>query len=271
MVEPPLPPVRRTYVDTSVGQIHVRLARPAERGDRRPLLCLHLSPGSSAMYDTFLRVMGQDRVALAVDTPGFGGSDPPLAPPTIADYAEVMVEVCDALGLGALDVIGYHTGSKIAVDLGRRRPGRFRRLVLVGAPVYDEDERSANTSYFLHPTEPREDGAHLVAKWEELWRWRGPDRTPWMVQRELAEQLRPGPNSWWGHHAAFGYDHAEHLPAVRDRVLVICPGDDLQEQTRRAQVLVGPQAFLDRPDWGHGLLDTRTVEVAAVVRSHLDV
>ncbi|MCS7001854.1 MAG: alpha/beta hydrolase, partial [Dehalococcoidia bacterium] len=90
--------VRRAYIDNVYGQLHYRYAFP-ERPTARPLICFHLSPGSGRMYAPLLAAMAIDRVALAPDTPGFGESDPPPAPPTIADYAHAMDVFLDSLGL----------------------------------------------------------------------------------------------------------------------------------------------------------------------------
>ena len=45
------------------------------------------------------------------------------APPEILDYAQAMGDLIDALGFsGPVDLMGYHTGSKIAVELALLRP-----------------------------------------------------------------------------------------------------------------------------------------------------
>jgi pimeloyl-ACP methyl ester carboxylesterase len=83
------PTVQRQYVNGPYGQIHVRIARPASRSAERhpPLVCFHYTPGSSRMYAALLPHLATDRVVIAVDTPGYGGSDAPAAQPTLAEYA----------------------------------------------------------------------------------------------------------------------------------------------------------------------------------------
>ena len=55
--------------------------------------------------------IGRDRFVVAPDTPGFGMSDPPPGPREIGDFADVMHDFIAEIGLGMVDVMGYHTGS----------------------------------------------------------------------------------------------------------------------------------------------------------------
>ncbi|MEQ8248136.1 MAG: alpha/beta fold hydrolase [Alphaproteobacteria bacterium] len=141
----PAASVRRAFVDGHFGQIHLRKAGPVDPGTQRPpLLCFHQSPNAGSNFTRFLGEMGRDRLAVAPDTPGFGESDAPAAPPEIADYADAMGDVIDALGLdGPVDLLGYHTGVLIAAELALLRPDQVRRLILIGIPVFSAEERAA--------------------------------------------------------------------------------------------------------------------------------
>lgn len=261
--------VSRSFVDGRFGQMHYRIAKPS-RPQRVPLMCFHLSPSSGRIYARLLAAMARDRIAIAPDTPGFGESDAPPGPPEISDYAAAMGEVLDALDIGAVDLMGYHTGSKIAVELAQQRPQQVRRLVLVSAPIYSPEElASQKTDYAAKPLS--DDGAHLRKAWEGHWKWRAKDTPIALVQREITESLRGGGKSWWGHHAAFNYAHADNLPKVLQPVYVLCPKDDLFEPTQRAADYIKNGRIVDMPDWaGHGMLDTHTDEVADVLRLLLD-
>ena len=261
--------VSRRFVDGRFGQIHYRIARPS-RPQRVPLMCFHLSPSSGRIYARLLAAMARDRIAIAPDTPGFGESDAPPEPPEIADYAAAMGEVLDTLEIGAVDLLGYHTGSKIAVELAQQRPQQVRRLVLVSAPIYTPEElTNQKADYAARPHS--DDGAHLKAAWDSQWKWRAKDTPIALVQREMTESLRGGDKSWWGHRAAFNYAHADNLPNVSQPVYVLCPKDDLFEATQRAADYIGNGRIVDMPGWaGHGMLDTHTGEVAEILRLLLD-
>ncbi len=261
--------VTRGFLDCRFGQLHYRIAQPS-RPARVPLMCFHLSPSSGRIYGRLLAAMARDRIAIAPDTPGFGESDAPQEPPEIADYAAVMGEALDALEIGTVDLMGYHTGSKIAVELAQQRPQQVRRLVLVSAPIYTPEElASQKADYAAKPL--CDDGAHLKQSWEGHWKWRAKDAPIAYVQREVAESLRGGERSWWGHAAAFAYAHADELPKVAQQVLVLCPKDDLFEPTQRAAGSIKNGRVVGLPDWaGHGMLDTHTDDVAKLLRLLLD-
>ena len=80
-------PVDRMYVDGRFGQLHVYHAGSAQERDRLPLMCFHMSPFAAVIYEAFLSEMGKDRLAIAVDTPGFGNSDATPTPPPGAPLA----------------------------------------------------------------------------------------------------------------------------------------------------------------------------------------
>lgn len=259
--------LRKEYVDGPEGQVHVLRAGTPGVGERA-LLCLHLSPGSGRMYEALLGEMSRDRFVIAPDTPGFGASDPPAEPPTIATFARTMLAVLDHYGLAEVDVIGYHTGSKIAVELALTAPQRVNSLVLVSAPHYTDEELASQAASLAVPKALSADGSHLVRQFTELVRWL-PEGTPLeLVQREFGEQQRGGERAHWGYLAAFAYQHSEHLPRVSQPVLLLCPEDDLEIPTLRAEPLVNVGRFLHLPGWGHQMMTTRTQEVAALIRDH---
>ncbi|MFN8534735.1 MAG: alpha/beta hydrolase [Dehalococcoidia bacterium] len=263
--------VRRQFVDGRFGQQHIRIARPPEGvAARRPLVCFHLSPSSGHIYTKLLEEMGNDRIAVAPDTPGFGESDPPPTPPTIHDYALAAIDLLDLLGLEQVDLMGYHTGSKIAVETALTAPDRVAHLVLVSAPIYTEEELARQRETMGSPETLQPDGSHLLQGWKGLYQWRGPGMTLEMVQREFAESLRGGEKSWWGHSAAFAYLHAENLPKVKQPVLVLCPNDDLVVPTRRAKDYLKNGRLLELPDKGHGMLFLNTSEIAGIIRDFVD-
>jgi pimeloyl-ACP methyl ester carboxylesterase len=260
--------LRKSYVDGRYGQMHLRVAGAA-RGSRRALLCFHLSPVSGAIYERFLVEMGRDRLAVAPDTPGYGASDAPPAPPEISDYAAAMGDVMDALGIVEADCIGYHTGSKIALELALQRPAAIRHLVLISTPVYTDAElRAMRTEYA--PMELREDGGHLVDYWRALLGFRGPGQTLEMLMEHYPDHMRGGVHRHWGHRAAFNYAYPDNLPRAAQPILVLNNNDDLVEFTPRAMPHMRHGRLLNRPDWGHGFLDLHTAEFARIVREFVD-
>lgn len=259
--------VTKAYVDGPYGQMHVLTAgRPGQGA--RPLVCLHLSPGSGRMYTELLQELGKDRFVMAPDTPGFGASDAPQAPVDIPALARAIQAVVDHYGVGKFDVLGYHTGSKISVELALRHSERVKAVTLVSAPVYTEEELAAQRAALAVPRTPSADGSHLVEQFTELVRWL-PSGTPLaLAQREFGEQQRGGDGAHWGYLAAFAYSHAEMLARVTQPVLLLCPADDLEIATLRAEKFLRRGQFLRLPEWGHQMMITRTAEVAELLRAH---
>jgi len=261
--------VHRFYVDARYGQLHVRASSPVESAQARPLLCFHLSPLSGVVFETWLGEIGKDRLAFAPDTPGYGMSDPPSTQPTIADFAAAMGDLMDALELEEADVMGYHTGSKICVELAQQRPKQIKHLVLVSAPVYTDEELASQYAQMGEERPPADDGSHLLAAWAGHWRWRGPEQTAETLMRVFPDALRGGERLPWGHRAAFSYQHTDHLPNVAQPVLVINPNDDLTAFTARIEPYLKNGSVLDMEHWGHGFLDSHTLEAGNVIREFL--
>ena len=264
-------PARRAYIDGRYGQMHYRFSQPEAPSGKRPLLLFHMSPNSSLIYDRFVREMGRDRLAIAIDTPGFGESDPPPSPPEIADYAAAMGDVMDGLGLAAVDLMGFHTGSKIALALARARPEQVHRAVIVSATVFTDAELAEHRAMYA-PETLADDGSHLAQWWKASKRWQMEGVTNAMLQETFATHIAHPAISWWGHRAAFNFQMKDELPKAEHPVLILNPDDDLAAFTPRARPLLKhPQSRVhDLPGWAHGFLDLKTQETAALVREFLD-
>lgn len=261
---------RRLYVEGPFGQIHLRIAGEGDCG-HPPLLCFHMSPMSGRIYERFIDQMAEDRLAVAVDTPGFGMSDPPPAPPVIADYARAMRAVIEALGIRRpVDLMGYHTGSMIAADLAVDHPSLVRRLVLVSAPIFTEAEQKAMRRLYA-PLEPRLDGSHLLTRWKGYVHHNlGRGLTLEDVADMFPDGLLGRNIAWWGHNAAFAYAGDIRLSEIAQPILLLNPGDDLQIETRRALASMRNGRLIELPGWGHGFLDGFTDDAARLASSFLD-
>lgn len=262
--------VRRAYVDGPHGQMHLRIARPVS-DTRPPLVCIHMSPMSGRVFETFLAHAGQDRTAIAFDTPGFGLSDPPSAAPSIGDYADALLAGLTAAGIdGPVDLLGYHTGSMIAVEMALRAPDRVRRLIMIAAPIITDDERQQFRDFYREkPALP--DGSHILSRWQGFYYHHArPEADVEEISERFPDALLGGRKSAWGHQAAFAHDLAGRLPQVRQPVLIWTTGDDLDVQTRRADGLTLNARRLELPGWGHGFLDLFPDDVAGLASSFLD-
>jgi pimeloyl-ACP methyl ester carboxylesterase len=102
-------------------------------GDPTPLLFIH---GWSSNWQSWLLTipafMGSRR-CLALDLPGFGGSEMPAEPISIQGYAKTVDAMCVALGVERVAVVGNSMGGFIGAELALAFPTRVERLMLVSA------------------------------------------------------------------------------------------------------------------------------------------
>ena len=273
MSPPPNPPLRRRFVDARYGQVHLRESCPASGAAvGAPLVCLHLSPKSGWIYQDILPLLASGRAAFAPDYPGFGESAPPPAEPPvrIEDYAAVMWEVVDELGGGPVHLLGYHTGSLVAVEMATQRPDAVLHLINISAPIFTAAEIAEFNDTYRH-IELDEAGTRFTHMWREILTWNEPGVSLAWSAASLAENLRAGERYEWGHRAAFRYAprYRERLAALLQPTLIINPGDDLQGYTRRAAGLRDSLEIHEAPEWGHGFLSFQAGAAAALVNGFL--
>ena len=123
---------RLAAVDRNVVSTHWGAVEYAEHGSGEPLLVLHGIFGGCDEGIRSGRDVAPDRRIIAPSRFGYLGSDlPPDATP--ADQADAAVALLDALGIGAVDVVGISAGATSALELAVRHPGRVEHLaILVG-------------------------------------------------------------------------------------------------------------------------------------------
>ncbi len=263
--------LRRMYVDCRYGQLHLRSAFPSSGGfdELTALICLHQSPMSSRVFRGFIERMGADRSVYAPDTPGFGESDAPAGPPSIADYAGAVCDFIDQMRLREVDLLGYHTGAAIAAEVAIARPERVRRLVMVAVPAFDEAERDAFRRA-PWPVPAREDGTHLVEEWQRIRRSRGAAASLGRLGEDLAGALRAGETAAWLPAAAANYAAGERLPLLRQPMLVLRARDEFWDMTGRADALLRDARRVDLEGHNGGLFDTGAADVARYAREFFD-
>ncbi|MBP01599.1 MAG: hypothetical protein CMM25_02155 [Rhodospirillaceae bacterium] len=261
--------VKRYYVDGRFGQIHYRLARP-QRSTKLPLICLHMSPYCSVIYENLIRELSSDRICIAMDTPGFGGSDAPDFSPTIGDYALALKDFIDSLDFAEVDLLGYHTGGKIALEVAINFPDLVRKVILVSAAIWPAAQREKLRALYSR-SNISHDGSHIVNWWKSAINWSMRGRSLESINKVFWSRTLNPEISWWGHHAAINYSTKIALQKVLHPVLVLNPEDDLWEHTALAKALLtNPKSSVhDLPGWSHGFLDVKTEEVASIVRSFL--
>jgi|TARA_A100001391_G_scaffold87150_1_gene57564 pimeloyl-ACP methyl ester carboxylesterase len=127
------------FVNTSQGRIHLLTA-----GQGRPLLLLHSNGGSAYEFEHVIDPLAEHFQVFAWDMPGQGDSDPLLRHLSVQQYADVAVEVMDALGLQTGIVGGASIGGAVCVALGASHAARFEKIVVVECPFRTPQEWKGN-------------------------------------------------------------------------------------------------------------------------------
>ena len=156
---------RRLVTVSGERQVHYRRA-----GSGPPFVLMHGSPRSSLEVIGLLEQLADTFTVVALDTPGYGGSDrlTHLELPEISDYAAAVVEATDALGLERFGVYGTHTGALLALEVACMRPDRVGAAVLDGLPLFNDEEREEFLARFNPPYTPTISGSHLVDLWSRF-------------------------------------------------------------------------------------------------------
>ena len=268
--------VRRGYADGPFGQIHYRIAQPGAASGRPPLVCLHQPPKTSRDYEVLMGRLGDTRVVVALDTPGYGNSDAPDAPPAISDYADAVLALVEALQASGdmpadrIDLMGYHTGGVIAACIARRAPETIRRLVFVSLPALDADARRLRLAGIARFPVPREDASNIQEMWALSETLNDARLSPDWRHRALGECLCSGHRLPWGFRAVYLHDCVADLEALDQPALILCPRDDLWDVTHEHVTLLRHGRFQAFPEAGNGFLDLHTDAVVALVTDHLD-
>lgn len=261
--------IRRAFADADYGQMHYRIA--GNLSEKRPLVCLHQSPKSSREFIEFMKLAADDRLVIAIDSPGHGESDVPPSKMSIEDFAAQIWSALDALDISTADLVGHHTGAKVAAEMAWQRPESVGRVVMVSALVLTPEERAAFKSQF-QPIPLDEDGTRLKHMWTQSLKYRGPGVTLEQLAESMAENLRSGEAYEWGHDAAFAYtdNFAARIAKLPHRITVLNPKDMLFDLTPRVAKLLKNGKVINMPQWGAGFLVKDPKGAVNAVRSALD-
>lgn len=106
-----------------------------EAGTGEPLVLLHGIGSGAASWQAQLDAFSDRYRVVAWDAPGYGGSAP-LGPtaPDARDYAGVLAQFLDAMGIHTCHLVGHSLGALMACSFACRWPDRVRSL-MIGDPA----------------------------------------------------------------------------------------------------------------------------------------
>ncbi len=247
--------MKKAYIDVEHGQLHYR-----EAGDGDPLVMLHKTPSSSIQYERAMPLLSKHFRTIALDTPGFGNSDPLPDQPLMADYGEVIIQFMDALGLKRSYLLGHHTGASIAIQAASTHPERFERLVLAGVLAFDDEAVRAEWQTYLdsHKFELDTTGTFLETYPKPMLE-RDQEFSPEDPERyllELVAYLQAGPRFWWSYNAVVEHRAFDLLPTLSVPTLVLNQVDGrVLESTRRVAAAIPGSSYFELPGSSEGVMD----------------
>jgi pimeloyl-ACP methyl ester carboxylesterase len=239
---------RSDYLTLGNGrQVHYLRA-----GAGSPVLLLHPSPLCAAFLKPLIDFLSRDFDVIAMDTPGYGSSDP-LADPgeDLQPYVVVVDEFIDRLGVGPLPLYGNATGAQLAIECAKFREGRVSGLVLENAACFSDEDRERLLGRYFPDLSPRADGSHLELVWQiarqqyQFFPWYDTSESARvsnlepplaLVQATVQSYLQAGPDYARAYRAAFANERPEQLAAVTRPVEVLLwEGSILLQYSRRLQ------------------------------------
>jgi pimeloyl-ACP methyl ester carboxylesterase len=244
--------IRKAYAEGPFGQLHYMVC-----GEGPTLIMVHQSPDSMVQFDPVMRFLGERGLcAVAVDIPGYGMSDVPDHPPSIAEYAAIVPALLDHLGLQSASVLGHHTGALIVTDAALQFSERIDKVILNGPLPLTDDERTYFKTVMAAEKNwvRRWDGSHLIEQWE----FRKNAQPEWtdldafhthFIHGQLA-----GDTVWYAHEAVMDYHHELAIPQINQPTLILAnTGDAIYAQSQRAREM--------RPDFEYAELEGGTIDI----------
>lgn len=253
------PKMKRGYAAGPFGQVHFHDGG----GNGMPLVMIHQAPMSARQFENvYAPLMARGVRPIGIDCPGFGLSDPTTFVPRVEDWARAVPPVLDQLGLKVVNVLGHHTGSMVATEVEQQFPDRVRKLILAGPLPMTEAQRQnyldglqKNEIEFVY----QPDGSHLAAAFMSRYRLysaSGATPDPKLITRYTMERFEGYGPFWYGHHAAFIYDHNRSIAKVKRPTLVLTnTGDMIYEAAKQTHAMRPDFHFTELQGGGIDIVD----------------
>ena len=115
-------------------QLHYRIFGSPTSGNPHPLVLLHGLFGSGDNWGAVAKHFAQQYQVISVDLRNHGRS-PHNESQTYADMANDLLELCDALNLDRIHLLGHSLGGKTAMQFATHHPDRLEKLIVVDMAI----------------------------------------------------------------------------------------------------------------------------------------
>lgn len=264
------PAITCEYRPGRYGQVHFHRLAARERANRAPLLLLHPLPYSGVYFHTVMPLLNAHRMVIAPDYPGYGGSSPPPSAPAVDDYALTMLELLELIGARPVNLLGFHAGCLVAIEMALRAPAAVARLVLVDVPFFPVAERAELRTRAAKPRSLGTELASLAADWDSSVTRHVGAMPPQRAFELFVESLRSGERSHWGFRAVFSYACEQKLAGVTIPARVIATQSGLREATRRAAAALPGARLVECRDITRAVFEEGAHMIAAEIEAALE-
>tara|TARA_B110000116_G_C16768055_1_gene551846 strand:+ start:292 stop:1071 length:780 start_codon:yes stop_codon:yes gene_type:complete len=208
--------ILRGFINIPTGQIHYR-----QCGVGKPILLLHMTPGSSLIYEQCLHLLAEAGYkAIAMDTPGYGDSDSIGENQTIQDYSQAVSLLIEQLELQTVDLVGLSTGSVIAANTAITFEQMVNKLVLIEPGIFNTPDRQ-KSGYHGVKIELDQDGEYFLKRWKQISNGFGGNLNDEQAFVLFLDALRSHQHQHEAYQALIYYDLMNDLPKINQSTLLI--------------------------------------------------
>ncbi|MEO0574167.1 MAG: alpha/beta fold hydrolase [Pseudomonadota bacterium] len=156
--------ITRRYLH--VGKTKQRVVHMYCAGAGPALFLLHPSPASGSVFKALLPLVAAHASAYAIDTPGYGFSDPlDSCVDDLMPYVIAIDDIRAALGIEKIMIYGAATGSQIAAEYAKTFPDRCHALILDSVADFPAEEYASLVDNYFTDLTPDFAGGHLARVW----------------------------------------------------------------------------------------------------------
>ena len=120
-------------VHTHQANVRGRRINYADIGSGPAAVLVHGQGGSWQWWLRVLPIVSAHHRVIAVDLPGFGGSDPIAAGDVFSEHVATVIGLLDHLGLADAIIAGHSMGGLVALQVACDKPDRVAGLMLIDA------------------------------------------------------------------------------------------------------------------------------------------
>jgi|SaaInlStandDraft_1057018.scaffolds.fasta_scaffold81773_1 pimeloyl-ACP methyl ester carboxylesterase len=250
------------YMGDEGAQIHYREIAPQLKTYNRPLLCLPPAPHSGSFFESVMPKLNQDRGVVAIDYPGYGGSDRGKAI-SIQAYAKALNSLMEAIG--PVDLLGFHTGSLVAAEIVKLHTEQVGRVVMVDVPFFKEETRQSYISNLPQDVAPES----VQESFEKSVINRSVAISKTRAFELWVEGLRSGAFKQDAFRAAFAYDAQAEFSRINNKISIIATQSDLLESSREAAKSIPQASLVEYPDISAPVFEAQTEVIAEAILAAL--